>query len=296
MNKGYKVSQRAEWRRENVNKLIREIKRTILLSKPWVRFGISPFGIYRNKKSTPDGSGSNTNGLQNYDDLYADVARWVKEGWIDYNIPQIYWEIGHPAADYETLVKWWAKHTENRPLFIGQSVMNTVQNADPKNPSVNQLPRKMALQRAYQTIGGSCQWPASAVVENAGKYRDALVAEYHKYPALPPVFDFMDNEAPDKVRKVKPVWTADGYILFWTAPKFKDEMNRPVQYVVYRFGSKEKVDIPVEARIEALFLYGTKLYVGTFSNSAFVIDLVTKHLKSLNSFIPGILFRVYAHD
>ena len=72
LNKGYKASQRADWRRENVNKLIREIKRTILLSKPWVRFGISPFGIYRNKKSTPDGSGSNTNGLQNYDDLYAD--------------------------------------------------------------------------------------------------------------------------------------------------------------------------------------------------------------------------------
>ena len=59
LNKRYKVSQRAEWRRENVNKLIREIKRTILLSKPWVRFGISPFGIYRNKKSTPDGSGNN---------------------------------------------------------------------------------------------------------------------------------------------------------------------------------------------------------------------------------------------
>ena len=85
-----------------------------------------------------------------------------------------------------------------------------------------------------------------------GKYRDALVAEYHKYPALPPVFDFMDNEAPDKVRKVKPVWTADGYILFWTAPKFKDEMNRPVQYVVYRFGSKEKVDIDDPSHIVAV--------------------------------------------
>ena len=209
-----------------------------------------PFGIYRNQSSDP--LGSDTNGLQNYDDLYADVLLWARKGWIDYNIPQIYWQIGHPAADYETLVKWWAKHTENRPLFIGQSVMNTVQNADPKNSSINQLPRKMALQRAYQTIGGSCQWPASAVVENAGKYRDALVAEYHKYPALPPVFDFMDNEAPDKVRKVKPVWTADGYILFWTAPKFKDEMNRPVQYVVYRFGSKEKVDIDDPSRIVAV--------------------------------------------
>ena len=243
-------SNKADWRRSNVNILIQKIHETVRGLKPWVKFGVSPFGIYRNQSSDPLGSA--TNGLQNYDDLYADVLLWARKGWIDYNIPQVYWQIGHPAADYETLVKWWAKHTENRPLFIGQSVMNTVQNADPQNPSMNQLPRKMALQRAYQTIGGSCQWPASAVVENAGKYRDALIAEYHKYPALPPVFDFMDNEAPDKVRKVKPVWTADGYLLFWTAPKYKDEMNRAVQYVIYRFGAKEKVDISDPSHIVAI--------------------------------------------
>ena len=166
-------SNKADWRRGNVNILIKKLHETIRGIKPWVKFGISPFGIYRNQKTDP--LGSNTNGLQNYDDLYADVLLWAREGWIDYNIPQIYWEIGHKAADYETLVDWWAKHAENRPLFIGQAVMNTIQHADPKNPSINQLPRKMALQRSYQTIGGSCQWYAAAVVENAGKYRDALV-------------------------------------------------------------------------------------------------------------------------
>ena len=243
-------TNRADWRRSNVNILIQKIHETIRGLKPWVKFGISPFGIYRNEKNDP--LGSKTNGLQNYDDLYADVLLWARNGWVDYNIPQIYWQIGHPAADYETLVKWWAKNTENRPLFIGQSVMNTIQNADPKNPSVNQLPRKMALERAYQTIGGSCQWPASAVVENAGKYRDALIAEYHKYPALPPVFDFMDNEAPAKVRRMKSVWTEDGYILFWTAPKYKEEMNRAVQYVVYRFNDKEKVNIDDPSHIVAI--------------------------------------------
>lgn len=243
-------SNKGDWRRSNVNVLIKKLHETIREIKPWVKFGVSPFGIYRNESSAP--LGSKTKGLQNYDDLYADVLLWAREGWIDYNIPQIYWHIGHPVADYETLVKWWARNTENRPLFIGQSVMNTVQNADPKNPSINQLPRKMALQRAYQTIGGSCQWPASAVVENAGKYRDALIAEYHKYPALPPVFDFMDNEAPAKVRKMKPVWTEDGYILFWTAPKYKEEMNRAVQYVVYRFNDKEKVNIDDPSHIVAI--------------------------------------------
>ena len=243
-------SNKGDWRRSNVNVLIKKLQETIREIKPWVKFGVSPFGIYRNESSDP--LGSKTKGLQNYDDLYADVLLWAREGWIDYNIPQIYWHIGHPVADYETLVKWWARNTENRPLFIGQSVMNTVQNADPKNPSINQLPRKMALQRAYQTIGGSCQWPASAVVENVGKYRDALIAEYHKYPALPPVFDFIDNEAPAKVRKMKPVWTEDGYILFWTAPKYKEEMNRAVQYVVYRFNDKEKVNIDDPSHIVAI--------------------------------------------
>ena len=243
-------SNKGDWRRSNVNVLIKKLHETIREIKPWVKFGVSPFGIYRNESSDP--LGSKTKGLQNYDDLYADVLLWAREGWIDYNIPQIYWHIGHPVADYETLVKWWARNTENRPLFIGQSVMNTVQNADPKNPSINQLPRKMALQRAYQTIGGSCQWPASAVVENVGKYRDALIAEYHKYPALPPVFDFIDNEAPAKVRKMKPEWTEDGYILFWTAPKYKEEMNRAVQYVVYRFNDKEKVNIDDPSHIVAI--------------------------------------------
>ena len=238
---GKGFSSKADWRRENVNRLIRQIHDTLRELKPWVKFGVSPFGIYRNESSDP--LGSKTRGLQNYDDLYADVLLWAREGWIDYNIPQLYWQIGHPAADYETLVHWWAIHGENRPLFIGQSVENTVKNADPERPNVNQLPRKMALQRAYQSIGGSCQWYAAAVVNNIGRYRDALVAEYHKYPALPPVFDFIDDEAPRKVRRVKAVWTEDGYLLFWTAPKYKDEMNRAVQYVIYRFGRKEKVDL-----------------------------------------------------
>ena len=242
-----------DWRRDNVNRLIRQVHETVRGLKPWVKFGVSPFGIYRNQSSDP--LGSKTRGLQNYDDLYADVLLWAREGWIDYNIPQLYWQIGHPVADYVELVDWWAKHSGNRPLFIGQSVMNTVQNADPTNPNINQLYRKIALQRSYQTIGGSCQWYAGAVVENVGRYRDALIAEYHKYPALPPVFDFMDDKAPGKVRKLKAVWTEDGYMLFWTAPKYKEEMDRAVRYVVYRFADGEDVDIDDPSHIVAITAY-----------------------------------------
>ena len=246
--RGY--SNKADWRRDNVNVLIKEIHETVRECKPWVKFGISPFGIYRNVKSDPNGS--NTRGLQNYDDLYADVLMWVNNGWVDYNIPQVYWEIGHPAADYDTLIRWWAKNASARPLYIGQDVMRTVNKPDLHNPLINQMPAKMKLQRALPTVQGSCQWYASAVVDNAGNYRTMLVKDYHRYPALPPTSPFMDDKAPDKVKKVKDVWTQDGLLLFWQAPKAKTEMDKAVQYVVYRFDKKEKVNLEDPSHIVAI--------------------------------------------
>ena len=243
--RGY--ANKADWRRDNVNILIKEIHETVRECKPWVKFGVSPFGIYRNQKSDPNGSA--TNGLQNYDDLYADVLMWVNNGWVDYNIPQVYWEIGHKAADYDTLVRWWAKHASERPLFIGQDVLRTVKNADLKNPSVHQLDAKMKLQRSLPTVQGSCQWYAAAVVDNPGNYHTMLQKNYHRFPALIPTSPFMDDKAPAKVKKLKPVWTADGYILFWTAPKAKKEMDKAIQYVVYRFARGEKVNLEDASKI-----------------------------------------------
>lgn len=244
---GTGFANRADWRRNNVNQLIKEMHETIRATKPWVKFGISPFGIYRNQKS--DANGSQTNGLQNYDDLYADILLWINNGWVDYNIPQIYWEIGHPAADYQELVKWWATHADNRPLFIGQDVMRTVQKPDLQNPNIHQQARKMQLQRSYPAIKGSCLWYAAAVVDNPGNYRTTLTRYYHRYPALQPLFPFIDKKAPGKVRKVKDIWMSDGYVLCWTAPKAKTEMDKAIEYVVYRFKKGEKRDIEDASKI-----------------------------------------------
>lgn len=244
---GTGYANREDWRRNNVNQLIKEMHETIRATKPWVKFGISPFGIYRNQKNDPNGS--QTNGLQNYDDLYADILLWVNNGWVDYNIPQVYWEIGHPAADYQELVKWWATHADNRPLFIGQDVMRTVKNADLQNPNIHQQARKMQLQRSYPAIEGSCQWYAAAVVGNPGNYRTTLTRYYHRYPALQPLYPFIDKKAPGKVRKVKDIWMSDGYVLFWTAPKAKTEMDKAIEYVVYRFKKGEKRDIEDASKI-----------------------------------------------
>ena len=231
-----------DWRRYNVDMFIKQLGETVHKVKPWVKFGVSPFGIYRNAKSDPQ-NGSRTNGLQNYDDLYADVLKWVKEGWVDYNIPQLYWEIGHKAADYETLVKWWSAHAGQRPVIIGQDVLRTVKATDPENPASHQMPRKYMLQRTLPGIYGSCQWYAAAVCENPGNYQTMLREVYHNTPALQPRMPWIDGKAPGKPRKTAVVWTQDGPVLFWTQPKAKTAMDEAVQYVVYRFNKGEKVNL-----------------------------------------------------
>lgn len=230
-----------DWRRHNVNLFIEQLFKTVRQVKPWVKFGVSPFGIYRNRASDPEGS--DTRGLQNYDDLYADVLLWVKNGWVDYNIPQIYWEIGNAAADYDCLARWWSRNAGSRPVFIGQDVERTVKYTDLNNPQMHQMVAKYGLQRSLPGIDGSCQWYAKAVCDNLGNYATMLQQHYHSTPALQPSMPWIDDKAPAKVKKVKGVWTKDGYMLFWTAPKNRGEMQRAIQYVVYRFASGERVNL-----------------------------------------------------
>ena len=239
-----------DWRRYNVNLFIEQFYKTVHETKPWVKVGISPFGIYRNKKSSP--IGSNTNGTQNYDDLYADILLWVNNGWLDYNVPQLYWEIGHKAADYETLIKWWNQYASNRPLVIGEDVERTVKHADPNNPNTHQLGAKMRLHQQLPGVKGTVLWYAKAAVDNVGKYGSSLRNNYWRFPALLPSMTFIDSKAPKKVKKVKPVWTEDGYILFWTAPKGKTWRDTAVKYVVYRFAKGERINTNDASKIVAI--------------------------------------------
>ena len=190
-----------DWRRENVNMFIKELHEAIQSIKPWVKFGVSPFGIYRNKRNDPNGS--NTNGLQNYDDLYADVLKWVDKGWIDYCVPQIYWEMGNKAADYTTLINWWNRNVTKRPLFIGEDIERTAKYTDPQNPAQNQLPAKMRLHKQSRNVSGTVLWYAKAAVDNTGNYGQMLRNVYWKYPALQPRMTFIESKAPKKVRKMK---------------------------------------------------------------------------------------------
>lgn len=234
----------ADWRRDNVNLLIRDLHNVIRKTKSWVKFGVSPFGIYRNNPmgiNSPEGSA--TNGTTNYNDLYADVVTWDKNGWIDYNIPQLYWNVGTKAADYEVLCNWWNDYCSNRPLIIGQDAERTVQGIDPTNPGAHQMGLKYQIQRNMSNVKGSCQWYASAVCNNPGNYAGYLKTIFHKYPALQPQMTFIDRKLPKKPKNAKLEPVGSDWAITWVVPSVKNEKQRPVQYVIYRFEVGEPIDI-----------------------------------------------------
>jgi hypothetical protein len=110
-----------DWRRENINKFVSELHDSLKKINPKIKFGISPFGIWRNKSVDANGS-PGLKGSSSYDDLYADVRKWLKEGWIDYVIPQLYWEKGNHFGDFASLVQWWSDNCFGKPLYIGQAL------------------------------------------------------------------------------------------------------------------------------------------------------------------------------
>ena len=242
------MKNRDDWRRYNVNLFIQQVYETIHQTKPWVKFGVSPFGIYRNKKSDPNGS--LTNGLQNYDQLYADVLLWDANGWMDYCVPQLYWEIGNKAADYDELIHWWNRHLTRTALYIGEDVERTVKFADLTNKNVHQLGAKMALHAELPRIQGTVLWYAKAAVDNVGNYGTLLRNNYWQTPALQPLMPHIDDKAPKAPRKLKVIkMDDDEQVLFWTAPKGRGWKDEAVKYVVYRFEHGEPLNIDDPSKI-----------------------------------------------
>ncbi len=287
-----------DWRRDNVNMLVRDLHDLIRDVKPWVKFGISPFGIYRNDPSgrnTPFGSA--TSGLQNFNALYADVVKWQDEGWVDYLIPQVYWNYGTKAADYGILLHWWNDYCSKRPLFIGQDIERTVKGQDPSNPAIHQMDAKYSLQRELPNIQGSCQWYAEALSRNPGNYATGLERKWHPYIALQPRMPFIDNEAPKapKRLRVKLVngltvlsWKKDGNAILNLINKKskKKEMSRAVSYVIYDFPPGMLVDIENPAAIRAITRSNTVALQGDFYGHTIVVTALD---RLQNESLPSVI-------
>ena len=248
--KGQGWTDRGDWRRHNVDLLIEQLHKTLQEVKPWVQFGISPFGIWRNKDVDP--RGSETKGLQCYDALYADCPKWTKEGWVDYMVPQLYWEQEHPRANGKVLMHWWNGEAYGRGMYYGFSVHNMMGNKDTRDTTINnQLGEKMELLRTLEHVNGVVWWPGYTVTANHKQVGDMLKKTYMASQALPPTYTWLDNKAPEAVSTISVEQSKSGTTLSWEAPKATDEMQKAARYVVYRFKKGEPVDInKAEAIVE----------------------------------------------
>ncbi len=175
---------RAAWRRNNIDLLVRETSARIKAIRPGARFGVSPFGVWRNVATDP--LGSDTQALQTYDDLYADTRKWVRQNWIDYIVPQLYWHIGFAAADYAKLLPWWAevaRGTGTR-LYAGEALYKAGAPAQPEawqDPA--ELSRHLTLAQDHPEVAGHVFFAAKDVAEDPIGAMARVVADHYGRPA-----------------------------------------------------------------------------------------------------------------
>jgi uncharacterized lipoprotein YddW (UPF0748 family) len=189
-----------DWRRSNCDSIIENLYTLIRNTNSRVKFGISPFGVWRNKSQDPMGSDTKA-GQTNYDDLYADILLWLKKGWIDYVLPQLYWERGHKLADYDVLIDWWNKHSYGKHIYIGHGIYRANSNEAWKKK--DEIPNQLKLLRTYNTIQGSVYFSSKTFDKNPNGWNDSLQNNYYALPAIVPPMPWIDSSLPEKPVVIK---------------------------------------------------------------------------------------------
>ena len=249
-----------DWRRDNVNRLIEAVSKTIRSVKPWVRFGVSPFGVWRNSSKDPNGSATNA-GLTCYDDLYADVLNWLQKGWIDYVAPQIYWSIGFPAADYSTLSDWWSKHTYGRQLYIGHAVYkigNSTLYKDSNWNQYDQINRQVDLNRITPGINGSVYFSTKPLLKNALGVQDSLTRSLYRTTALIPPVTTTKNTLPVAAEFCKIKGNQDSVKLSWRACEVLSGEEMPYYFGIFRFNGDQIGNFDDPKNLRAVTQYGAE--------------------------------------
>lgn len=177
-----------DWRRSNVDSIIVFLSRVIKQVNPKCKFGISPFGVWRNADQDPQGSQTKA-GQTNYDDLYADILLWLKSGWIDYVAPQLYWEFEHKTAPFQPLLDWWSEHTYGRHCYIGLGMYRAGTNAAWKDKT--QLPRQIEALRNTPNVQGMIFFSSKTFESNPNGWTDTLRYNYFKEAVGIPEMEWM---------------------------------------------------------------------------------------------------------
>ncbi|WP_134088995.1 glycoside hydrolase family 10 protein [Olivibacter sp. XZL3] len=247
-----------DWRRNNVNQLIKTLADSIHQEKKYVKFGISPFGIWQNKKQHPEGS--ETSGLSGYAQLYADARAWLQNGWVDYINPQIYFPFKNRAAAYETLIDWWSANTYGKHLYIGQAAYRAADNTTGWRDR-NQLPNQIRYLRKFPNIHGSVYFSSKSLVNNLGGFRDSLQYNFYRYKSLQPSMPWIDSIAPLPPQNlIYHNLNRGGISLRWDQPPVASDGETAYGYVIYRFNEGEEIDLNNAQNILEIIFDASRTY------------------------------------
>lgn len=229
-----------DWRRHNVDTLIHNLSDSIHTAKKYMKFGISPFGIWRNQSQDPEGSEST--GLDGYSQLYADARKWIKEGWIDYINPQVYFPFFYRAAPYEKLVDWWSNNTFGKHLYIGQGAYRAMEKRDGWRQKT-QIPDQIRYLRTNARVQGSVFFSSKSLRDNLAGVNDSLRTNFYKLPALQPAMLWLDGISPNVPRELRVQVAEKSVQLSWEKPLKAKDGDIAYGYVVYRFNEGEHISI-----------------------------------------------------
>ncbi|SHG20414.1 glycoside hydrolase family 10 protein [Flagellimonas flava] len=182
---GLKEQSLGDWRRSNVDSLIKKTHLAIKKSKPWVQFGISPFGVWKNQDTDPNGSATKA-GQTTYEDLYADPLLWVDKGWLDYLVPQVYWSMDYPVASHRIITTWWANKTNNTNLYIGNGTYKIKNNADKAWKRRNEIPKQLDFARSQSRISGNVFFSAKSLLNKNERVVKSLQRKFYRNPSQNP--------------------------------------------------------------------------------------------------------------
>jgi len=174
-----------DWRRSNIDSLIKKSYDIIKLRKPWVQFGVSPFGVWKNNTTDPRGSDTRA-GQTTYEDLYADPLLWMEKGWLDYLIPQVYWSMELPVASHRKIVDWWSNQNQNTNLYIGNGPYKIRNNSDEAWNKRKELPSQISYAREKTSVQGNAFFSAKSLMNSNRDVVRYLKKRYYKNVALPP--------------------------------------------------------------------------------------------------------------
>jgi uncharacterized lipoprotein YddW (UPF0748 family) len=202
---------RDDWRRENVNTFVKRLYETVKAEKKWVKFGISPFGIWR------PGNPPQIQGFDQYQELYADARKWLVEGWVDYYTPQLYWRIDQKAQSYPVLLKWWVgQNAKKRNLWPG-NYTGRVGDGSASAWPVREVPNQIQATRDQAGATGNVHFSMKCFMQNRSGVNDVLTAGPYAEPALVPASPWLDSKAPGKPKLMQAKNTGTGSsALSWT--------------------------------------------------------------------------------